>query len=107
MRVGVLRCKLPDDVLWLIAAHGAATLVQARARGWQGRRRAGIARRQRAQEAIVMRYIESFAFGSEEACMPLVDAAYTWWAKRRLGISAAVRRLEEGSACRREGELRP
>lgn len=39
--------------------------------------------------------------------MPLVDAAYTWWAKRRLGISAAVRRLEEGSACRREGELRP
>jgi len=33
--------------------------------------------------------------------MPLVDAAYAWWAKRRLGISAAVRRLEEGSACRR------
>ena len=33
--------------------------------------------------------------------MPLVDAAYAWWAKRRLGISAAVRRLEEGSACRK------
>ena len=32
--------------------------------------------------------------------MPLVDAAYAWWAKRRLGISAAFRRLEEGSACR-------
>ena len=73
MRVGMLRCKLPDDVLWLIAAHGAATLVQARARGWQGRRRAGIARRQGGhREAMAMRYIESFAFGSEP--MTAIDA---------------------------------
>lgn len=41
--------------------------------------------------------VRSFPFA-----MPLVDMAYAWWAKRRLGISAAVRRLEEGSACRKE-----
>ena len=35
--------------------------------------------------------------------LPLVDSAYGWWAKRRLGISARVRALEEGSACRRTG----
>ncbi len=34
--------------------------------------------------------------------MPLVDAAYSWWAKRRPGISNRVRALEEGSACRKE-----
>ena len=34
--------------------------------------------------------------------MPLIDRAYAWWAKRRLGISARVRALEEGSACRRK-----
>ena len=34
--------------------------------------------------------------------MPFADAAYAWWAKRRLGISARWRSLEEGSACRRD-----
>ena len=33
--------------------------------------------------------------------MPLVDAAYAWWAKHRLGISSRMRALEEASACRK------
>ena len=29
--------------------------------------------------------------------MPAIDAAYAWWAKRRLGITAHLRKLEQGS----------
>ena len=31
--------------------------------------------------------------------MPIVDAAYGWWAKKRLGITAKLRSLEAGTSC--------
>ena len=31
--------------------------------------------------------------------LPAVDAAYAFWAKRRLGLTGRLRTLEQGSAC--------
>ena len=66
MRVDVLRGKLPKDVLLLIAAHAAATILQAWLRGRWARYRVGAARQRERldREESAMRFIASFAFGS-------------------------------------------
>ena len=56
---------LPEDVVWLISAHAAATHIQAWMRGrWA---RAATRLEQRTREALVLRFIESHALG----CVPL------------------------------------
>ena len=66
MRVDVLRGKLPGDVLLLIAAHAAATILQAWMRGRLVRCRGGAAQQRKRldREELAMRFIASFAFGS-------------------------------------------